>query len=150
MFKTVLENHLKAKAPFLEQDLMNQCAMILGEVAQEQNVSSYKLSMLFKVNAGQLIGQVIDHEAKDLAAFDAGGLFTEMFELQMKAVPPAIKGPIMKQLGGENLEQLLTSMLKDNYLLIRYNEQERLELYQVTADKSEKISIQVFVEGLKL
>ncbi len=150
MFKTVLENHLKAKAPFLEQDLMNQCALILGEVAQENNLSEYKLSMLFKADGQQLIAQVIDPQAKELTAFDAGGLFTEMFELQMKVVPPAIKDPIMKQLGGENLEQLLVSMLKDNYLLIRYNLNKSLELYQVNARKSEKISIQVFVEELKL
>lgn len=150
MFKTVLENHLKEKAPALEKDLMNECAMVLGEVSQSNDLSKYQLSMLFKVVNQKLIAQVIDQKAKELTAFDAGGLFTEMFQNQMKAVPVELHQQILEHLGGESLEQLLISMLKENYMLIRYNEKKALELYHITKDQSKMVSIKVFAEGLKL
>lgn len=150
MFKTILENHLKSKAPQVEQDLMDQCHLLLDDVSKKNEVSPYDLSLLFKVVDGRLIGEVINREAKVLTAFDAGGLFTEMFQEQMKAVPQVLHQQILAQLGGEKLEQLLVSLFNEDYLLIRYNIKQSLELHHITANKSEIISIKVFIEELKL
>jgi hypothetical protein len=150
MFKTILENHLKAKAPALDQDLMNECVMVLGDVAHSNNVSKYHLSMLFKVVDKKLIAQVLDEDKKELTAFDAGGLFTEMFQEQMKAVPVELHPEILKHLGGESVEQLLVSMLKEDNLLIRYNQDKKIGLYYLTAEETTATSIKAFIESLKL
>jgi hypothetical protein len=149
MIKRLLTHQLKGQAVRLEQDLMGMVTDLIDTVSREKDVSPYGLSLLFKVTEDKLIGQVITKESKELYCFHAGAMFTHLLEEQMKVAPAILKNQIIKQLEGEQLEELLVSMLQKDCLLIRYNTSEKLEIYQITATNSELINLQDFFENIE-
>lgn len=150
MVPQLLEGHLRAQAPKIEADLLNMARELLDQVSREEDKSPYQLSLLFKVEEGKLVAQVITQAAQEVYCLDAGGLFSELLSKQLKEIPEGLRGQVLEQLGGTKLEELLKSMLKENYLLVRYNLKEELELYSITAQESELVSLQDFFMTIEL
>ncbi|BDS13027.1 hypothetical protein [Aureispira anguillae] len=150
MVRTILENHLKTQAPVIEQDLMSKAGELLAYVSKAQNISVYGLSLLFKVAEGKLIGQVITAQAKEVYCLDAGAFFSEMLTTRLEQAPDLLKKQILAQLGGSKMEALFISMLQKDYMLIRYNRKQKLELHKITSTNSELVNLQDFIKTVKL
>ena len=150
MFKQIIKQHLTSQAPQVESNLLDQCTAVLEDVSKKHKLITYDLCLLFKVQDELLVGQIITQKAEVLEAFDAGALFTAMLQEQLQVIPEQLHEEILEQLGGEQLEQLLIKLFKKDYLLIRYNKEQSLELQHITATSSKKVNIQSFIEKLEL
>lgn len=150
MFKTILKNQLKQQAPLIESNLIAHVQDLIEQTAKQAKIEPVGLSLVFKVDEGLLVAQVVDAQGGKVGVFDAGAVFKDMFKLQLQDLPSSIEEQILANLNGLPVDQILIEALGEDYLLIRPNREGELELYEITAKESKKISVQDYLENIEL
>lgn len=149
----ILELQIRKQASRIENEIIARIEEIISHVSEstplETPIDQWTLSFLLKVSEGKIIGQVITHEAVELATFDIGSMFIDIFTNQMTG-PEQFKQDIINNLGGGNLEELAKTKLGANYILVKYNQNFELETYHISKDSSTKVSISHFIRTADL
>ena len=130
----MLKTFLKSQVPKLQEDLNIILEDILNEIANERELNPFELNLTLSKKDTKAIGQVFDKEQNCLHQLDAGALIEDLFKKQLDMIPEFFKKKILARLGGENVNEMVLDMLKEESILVRFNKSYLLEYFQVNIE----------------
>lgn len=145
----MLKTFLKSQVPNLQKDLNIILEDILNDVANEQELTPFELSLTLLKKDSKAIGQVFDKEQNCLHQLDAGALIEDLFKKQLDMIPEFFKKKILGRLGGDNVNDMVLGMLKEESILVRFNKAYLLEYFQVNIEGIHPINMDEFFDNLE-
>jgi hypothetical protein len=145
----MLKTFLKSQVPKLQEDLNIILEDILNEVANEKELNPFELTLTLSKKDERAIGQVYNKDQSCLHQLDAGALIEDLFKKQLSLIPEFFKKKILAKLGGENVNEMVLGMLKEESILVRFNRAYLLEYFQVNVEGVHPISMDDFFDNLE-
>lgn len=145
MFKQIL----KTQIPTLKKDLNLTIENILNDVANEEELNPFELSLTLSKEDEKAIGKVFDEELQCIHQLDAGLLIEELFKKQLEVIPAMFKDWVLEKLGGENVNDMVLDLLKEESILIRYDKTYKLEYLKINAGNIHPIDMDDFFNNLE-
>ena len=132
---------LKQQLPKLRDDLETMIENLFTQVADEKELNPFELILTLSCKDNLSIARIFDGAKVNHAQLDAGQLIKDVFKQQLGQFPESAQDYILNELGGNNIEQLLSNFLKAKTILIHYGEKGELQAVQITKTDKKHINL---------